>query len=41
MINEIKKERNEFEFFKFVSRVNVLDEHRKVNYKDFIPELEL
>lgn len=41
VINEIKKERNEFEFFKFVSRVNVLDEHRKVNYKDFIPELEL
>lgn len=41
VINEIKKERNEFEFFKFVGRVNVLDEHRKVNYKDFIPELEL
>lgn len=41
VINEIKKERNEFEFFKFVSRVNVLDEHRKINYKDYIPELEL
>jgi len=41
VIKEINQPRNEFEFFKFVSRVNVLDEHRKVNYKDFIPELEL
>lgn len=41
VIQEINQPRNEFEYFKFVGRVNVLDKHRKVSYKDFIPELDL
>lgn len=41
VINEIQKPRNEFELGKFKYRLSVLDNHRNVNYKDFIPELDL
>jgi organic radical activating enzyme len=41
VIKEINQSRNELELEKFKYRMSVLDNHRKVNYKDFIPELEL
>lgn len=41
VINEIKKPRNDAALEIFKNRINVLDAHRRVSYKDFIPELEL
>lgn len=41
VINEIQKPRNQVEFEKFKYRIEILDKHRKISYKDYIPELEL
>ena len=41
VIQEIKKPRNENAFAIFQNRIKVLDDFRNINYKDYIPELEL
>jgi len=41
VIQEIKKPRNEKAFAIFQNRIKVLDDFRNINYKDYIPELEL
>lgn len=41
VIEEIKKPREEDQIQKFRTRLHILDKHRKISYKDYLPDLEL